>query len=255
MHIVRHQSPESPPSAPEVRAQLQRLRDSSMFAASPTLCRLLEYVVEHWLRNDRVAPKEYTVGVEVFHRGEGFDPRFDTIVRAHARRLRERLAQYYLGEGRGDAIRIDMPKGHYVVQVQRVPLSAAAAPRQPGALPVPRYPLAGRQLDLATALEALSSPAARLLTLIGPGGVGKTRLAAEAVRRAGATFPGGLIRLDLSAQGTAEDAMRAVAAALGFSGGADAAQRALKPADGGAAVLLVLDNFEHLLVRFPGSAR
>jgi adenylate kinase family enzyme len=161
------------------------MRDSSLFAASPTLCRLLEYVVERWLRNDRVAPKEYTVGVEVFHRGEGFDPRFDTIVRAHARRLRERLAQYYLGEGRGDAIRIDMPKGHYVVQVQRVPLSAAAAPRQSGALLGHRHPLVGRQLDLATALEALPGPAARLLTLTGPGDVGKTRLAAEALRRAG----------------------------------------------------------------------
>ena len=58
--------------------------------------------------------KEYAVGIEVFDKDSTFDPRTDTIVRVEARRLRSSLIEYYATQGRGDALRIDYPKGSYV---------------------------------------------------------------------------------------------------------------------------------------------
>ena len=53
--------------------------------------------------------------MEVFGRGEAFDPRTDTIVRVQARRLRSKLKDYYDAEGQTDPIVIELPKGHYGV--------------------------------------------------------------------------------------------------------------------------------------------
>jgi tetratricopeptide (TPR) repeat protein len=59
------------------------------------------------------------VGIEVFDRGADFDPRQDPIVRIDARRLRSRLAEYYDGEGRNDAILISFEPGSYVPRFSR----------------------------------------------------------------------------------------------------------------------------------------
>jgi hypothetical protein len=83
-------------------------------------------VVEHSLGSDGAALKEYTLGVEVFERGADFDPRIDTIVRTHARRLRAKLEEYYRGgAGCADPILIEVPKGHYVPMVRWMPACVA----------------------------------------------------------------------------------------------------------------------------------
>ena len=60
------------------------------------------------------ALKETNVGVDVFGRKPGYDPRLDGVVRTEAIKLRARLKEYYEGEGRNDGVRIDLPKGGYV---------------------------------------------------------------------------------------------------------------------------------------------
>jgi hypothetical protein len=63
---------------------------------------------------DNPAPlNEYSLGVDVFERGEAFDPTTDTIVRVQARRLRSKLQKYYASEGQADPLVIDLPRGGY----------------------------------------------------------------------------------------------------------------------------------------------
>jgi hypothetical protein len=62
--------------------------------------------------------KEYSVGVEVFHRGASFDQDADSIVRVEANRLRKRLAEYYAGEGASHRLHITIPLGQYVPEFE-----------------------------------------------------------------------------------------------------------------------------------------
>lgn len=114
-----------------VRAELQRVLDSAVFAGAPILSRLLSYIVEFWIANGDAAPKEYALGVEVLQRGAAFDPNTDTIVRVHARRLRSRLARYYASEGSDDPICIRVPKGHYRIEVCVRTATSAVEPALP----------------------------------------------------------------------------------------------------------------------------
>jgi TolB-like protein len=80
--------------------------------------RFLEFIVNETLagRGDRL--KGYTIGREVFDRPEEFDPNLDPIVRMEAARLRDRLREYYDGDGKDDRIRIELPKGSYTPQIE-----------------------------------------------------------------------------------------------------------------------------------------
>jgi serine/threonine-protein kinase len=93
------------------------------------MCRFLRFVVERALDGRSAELKEYTIGVEVFDRNAGFDPRIDPIVRVEARRLRAKLTRYYETEGADCSLTIHLPKGSYVPQFQApapVPASAPA---------------------------------------------------------------------------------------------------------------------------------
>ena len=97
---------------------LLRIKSSHGFSNCPRLSRLLDYLVEHSLAGETRELQEYAVGVEVFDRGPNFDPHSDTIVRVTARRLRERLSEYYQGPGLNDPLMLVIPKGHYRIEFQ-----------------------------------------------------------------------------------------------------------------------------------------
>jgi TolB-like protein/Tfp pilus assembly protein PilF len=101
-----------------VRDELDRILKSGPFAQSQRRQRFLEYIVNETLagRGDRL--KGYTIGREVFDRPEEFDPNIDPIVRMEAARLRDRLREYYDGEGKNDPIRIELAKGSYAPQIE-----------------------------------------------------------------------------------------------------------------------------------------
>ena len=101
------------PSADDVRHELDRLLGSAVFANAGRMSRFLKFIVERTLAGEGERLKEYVIGVEVFDRDANYDPRLDAIVRVEAARLRTKLAEYYAGEGRGDAIVLSLPKGGY----------------------------------------------------------------------------------------------------------------------------------------------
>jgi hypothetical protein len=105
----------------EQRAELERVLESKAFVRAPTLANLLSYLCEKYFAGEASQIKEYSVGVEVFRRGESFDQDSDSIVRVEANRLRKRLAEYYAGEGSGDPLQISIPVGQYVPRFERSP--------------------------------------------------------------------------------------------------------------------------------------
>jgi Flp pilus assembly protein TadD len=96
-----------------VRRELDRVLSSAGFSKNERLSRFLRFVVERHLEGKDGELKESVVGVEVFGRKPGFDPKIDGIVRTEAVRLRARLDKYYGSEGVGDPLIIEMPKGGY----------------------------------------------------------------------------------------------------------------------------------------------
>src|SRR5689334_23091134 len=71
-----------------VREQLERICESRGFASAESLRRFLSFIVEKTLQGQGAQLKEYLIGVDVFDRGEKFDPRLDSIVRVQGSKLR-----------------------------------------------------------------------------------------------------------------------------------------------------------------------
>jgi TolB-like protein len=103
-----------PPSAEDVRAQLERLVASPDLDVPPRARRFLRYVVEETLAGRAGRIKAYSIGTEVFGRDPSFDAQSDPVVRIEAGRLRRALEHYYLVAGQADPVVISIPKGGYV---------------------------------------------------------------------------------------------------------------------------------------------
>jgi predicted ATPase len=113
-----------------------------------------------------------------------------------------------------------------------------------------RFKLIGRSRELSEITAALLSPEERLVTLTGPGGTGKTRLAVEVGREllSGPDFPDGVFFVDLSPLSEPELIPRSIARALGIEEvGGSSLYDELRREVSKKRMLLVLDNFEHVL--------
>jgi TolB-like protein len=113
-----------------VQKQLQRVLASPGFARNERMSRFLRFVVERQLEGRDSELKESLVGVEVFGRKPGFDPQQDSTVRTEAARLRARLAEYYAGEGSGDPLVIELPKGGYTPRFRHIETAGETAPQK-----------------------------------------------------------------------------------------------------------------------------
>jgi Tol biopolymer transport system component len=77
------------------------------------MSRFLRFLIERHLERNDSQLKESVIAVEVFGRKPDHDPSRDSIVRTEAGRLRSRLAEYYVAEGKDDGLVIELPKGAY----------------------------------------------------------------------------------------------------------------------------------------------
>jgi predicted ATPase/DNA-binding winged helix-turn-helix (wHTH) protein len=144
------------------------------------------------------------------------------------------------------------PDGHWIAAISGVgyrfagPIEAEgqASGAQPPSLPAALSDLIGRESDLVRVQDLLDRN--RLLTLVGPGGIGKTRLALEAGRERATRHPDGTFFVELASVGAGRLVPAAVVAATGAVGRPDEVPerrigRALRRS------LLILDNCEHVV--------
>ena len=123
---------------------------------------------------------------------------------------------------------------------------------RPTNLPVQATPLIGRRHELAELTALLGAEAVRLVTLTGPGGTGKTRLALHAAANLIDEFEDGVFFVELAAIATAELVPTTVAQTLGLREvPGEPLEATLRAYLAEKQVLLVLDNFEHLLTAAP----
>src|SRR5262245_16934611 len=117
--------------AQAARRQLDKVLASAGFSRNERLSRFLRFVVERHLEGRDQELKESLIAIEVFGRPPGYDSKQDPIVRTEASRLRARLSEYYLADGKGDSMVIDLPKGGYVPVLRQAVTEVIPAPRHP----------------------------------------------------------------------------------------------------------------------------
>lgn len=116
--------------------------------------------------------------------------------------------------------------------------------------PEPLTSLVGREPEIRQIAALLSRPETRHLTLSGPGGIGKTRLALRIAQSVGDDFPDGISFIDLSSLSDPSLVGHAIATGIGLAS-AESVEEALTDHFADQAALLILDNFEHLMPAAP----
>ena len=134
---------------------VQRIASSQLLKTSSRLRDFLLYVGECAVREAPEEATEQQIGIHVFGRAPGYNSSEDSIVRTHARLLRQKLADYFAGEGAAEPIVVEIPKGHYL-PVFRVLESKAPSPGMSAAAPV-------RDAELISALPAAAPAAPRVI--------------------------------------------------------------------------------------------
>ncbi|MGX5695782.1 ATP-binding protein [Agromyces soli] len=175
--------------------------------------------------------------------------RLEALALAGTGRTSEALATIdAFAERLADELGLELPAGLAELRLQVLRADPEVAPAADArrverhGIPLPLTHFVGRQAELAALAEARGR--ARLVTLVGPGGVGKSRLAVESARRTGAEVDDEQWMVDLAALPEGGDVLRAVAEAVGA---VDSTAEAVIRRLAGRRALLLLDNAEHVL--------
>ncbi|MEM9258320.1 MAG: hypothetical protein AAGA62_01670 [Bacteroidota bacterium] len=119
-------------SFPRMDPLVDRITQSKSFGRSETYANLLRYLVACSAAGN--PPKEVTIAVEILGKTD-FDSSESSTVRVYMYKLRKKLADYYAEEGKGEAIRLRIPKGSYAVVFEERASAAPSPPPAPAAAP------------------------------------------------------------------------------------------------------------------------
>jgi predicted ATPase len=138
-----------------------------------------------------------------------------------------------------------------VLLTERFEASAEAPAGPPRQVPVPPLPrpvtrLIGRDTDVARVLELLAEPDVRMVTIVGPGGIGKSRLALAVAEGAKERYPDGIVYVDLASLREPSLVLPTIAKALGIEESGANAEARLQDRLAAMRMLMVLDNMEQL---------
>jgi hypothetical protein len=111
-----------------VQNQIERILRSEELRGSEVLRRLLRFLAEKSASGEADELKEYIVAIDGLGKPATYDPRHNSAVRIQVGRLRQKLADYYRGEGRCDPIVIDVPKGRFKLKIEHRSCPALTAP-------------------------------------------------------------------------------------------------------------------------------
>ncbi len=180
---------------------------------------------------------------------------------AHGGRTGDALAAYHaFGDRLRDELDLDPSSAteRLAIDIESGKVEAEPVPRkrpepqvavgiERPSLPVPATPFVGRDLERSEISHRLVQPGCRILTLTGPGGIGKTRLALQAAEELGSHFADGVAFVSLESLTSPGAVPTQIAAGLGveLTTSGDASEQ-LADWIGSRYLLLVLDNFEHL---------
>jgi hypothetical protein len=155
-----------------VRAELNRLLESSAFRTSKRSREFLEYVVEHTINGPAGALKERSIGVELFQLPQDFDTGQRTIVRVTANEVRKKLAQHYHADNNSyHPVSIDLPPGSYSAEFrwEAPPVETPAVETPPVEMPPVEMPVvevpAARKPDPASSLPGRAIFLTRRITV------------------------------------------------------------------------------------------
>src|SRR5215208_4914626 len=154
----------------------------------------------------------------------------------------------------------DLTQPEHIFQLAHPELAGDSPPlatlsERPNNLPTQTSEFLGRELQLSAIRDLLDADGVRLLTLTGPGGIGKTRLALQAAANQIDRFEHGVYFVDLSPARDRDEAFQAVLRAVAVSVTTDAPPlEVLKQELRGQQLLLLLDNFEQVMPAAEGVA-
>ena len=112
-----------------LQSQVDRILHSDELRSSEVLRRLLKFLADKSLAGEADQLKEYVVAIDGLGKPPSYDPRHNSAVRIQVGRLRQKLAEYYRAEGKGDEFVIDLPKGRFKLTCE--PRCAPADPPPP----------------------------------------------------------------------------------------------------------------------------
>jgi predicted ATPase len=118
-------------------------------------------------------------------------------------------------------------------------------------LPEPPNAIVGRDTEIAGLRSLVADPYVRLVTLVGPGGIGKTRLGLELARDMATAFADGAVMVPLQDLRGDDEVAPAIAASMGITFDRATVHEALSGSIADRRVLVFLDNFEHVLGAAP----